>query len=94
MGRVKRKGCYEYDVEWHQNASALVVAKVAEKVLLEDAPIRETVESWPDIMDFMILAKVPRSSYLRWGDQQVHSAPIRQFDGLGTGLGLADRNVC
>jgi hypothetical protein len=63
-GSVKRKGAYEYNVEWHQNASALVVQKVAEKVLLEGAPIRETVEGWPDVMDFMLRAKVPRSSYL------------------------------
>lgn len=63
-GSVKRKGRYEWDLEWHQNASALVVAKVAEKVLVDRAPIRETVEQWPDIMDFMLRAKVPRSSKL------------------------------
>jgi hypothetical protein len=63
-GHVKRKGAYEWDVEWHQNASALVVPKVAEKVLLEGAPIRETVENWPDKMDFMLRVKVPRSSKL------------------------------
>jgi hypothetical protein len=63
-GSVKRKGAYEYDMEWHQNHSALVVAKVAEKVLVDRAPIRETVENWPDIMDFMLRAKVPRSSKL------------------------------
>ena len=63
-GKVKRKGAYEYDMEWHQNHSALVVPKVAEKVLLEGAPIRETVEAWPDIMDFMLRVKVPRSSSL------------------------------
>mgnify|MGYP001405798424 CR=1 FL=1 len=51
-------------MEWHQNHSALVVPKVAEKVLLEGAPIRETVENWPDIMDFMLRVKVPRSSSL------------------------------
>ena len=62
--KVKRKGAYEYDMEWHQNHSALVVPKVAEKVLLEGAPIRETVENWPDIMDFMLRVKVPRSSNL------------------------------
>ncbi|MGL4755698.1 MAG: hypothetical protein ACRCXB_25345, partial [Aeromonadaceae bacterium] len=28
------------------------------------APIRQTIEEWPDIMDFMLLAKVPRSSRL------------------------------
>lgn len=63
-GSVKRKGAYEYDMEWHQNHGALVVAKVAEKVLLENAPIRETLEQWPDIMDFMLRTKVPRSSHL------------------------------
>ena len=63
-GSVKRKGAYEYKTEWHQNASALVVPKVAEQVLVYDKPIRETVENWPDIMDFMKRVKVPRSSYL------------------------------
>jgi hypothetical protein len=63
-GSVKRKGAYEYDMEWHQNAGGLVIAKVAEKVLLENAPIRQTLEQWPDIMDFMLRTKVPRLSYL------------------------------
>jgi hypothetical protein len=63
-GSTKRKGAYEYEMDWHQNAGGLVIAKVAEKVLVEGAPIRETVEQWPDIMDFMLRTKVPRSSYL------------------------------
>jgi len=63
-GKLKRKGAYEYDLEWHQNHSALVVPKVAEKVLVLGLPIRETVENWPDMYDFMLRAKVPRSSYL------------------------------
>lgn len=72
-GKVKRKGAYEWDLEWHQNHSALVIPKVAEKVLLEGAPIRETVERWPDIYDFLSRVKVPRSSRLvhqteAWGD--------------------------
>ena len=61
---VKRKGAYEWKVGWHQNAGGLVIPKVAEKVLVEGAPIRETVENWPDIMDFMLRTKVPRSSHL------------------------------
>lgn len=72
-GSTKRKGAYEYDMDWHQNAGALVIAKVAEKVLVEGAPIRETVEQWPDIMDFMLRTKVPRSSYLQWGEAQVQN---------------------
>jgi len=63
-GEVKRKGAYEYAKEWHQDQSALVVAKVAEKVLLENVPIRETLLTWPDKMDFMSRIRVPRSSRL------------------------------
>jgi hypothetical protein len=63
-GNVKRKGAYEHDMECHQNAGGLVIAKVAEKVLTESAPIRETLHNWPDIMDFMLRTKVPRSSHL------------------------------
>lgn len=63
-GSTKRKGAYEWKALWHQNAGGLVIPKVAEKVLVEGAPIRETVENWPDIMDFMLRTKVPRSSHL------------------------------
>ena len=72
-GAVKRKGCFEYNIGWHQDASALVIPKVAEKVLLEGVPIRETVEQWSDRMDFMLRAKVPRSSYLQWGEERVQN---------------------
>jgi len=63
-GTVKRKGCYEYDLDWHQNASALVIPKVSEKVLIDGAPIRKTIENWAWNYDFMLRTKVPRSSYL------------------------------
>ncbi len=72
-GKVKRKGAYEYNLSWHQNAGGLVIPKVAEKVLIDGAPIRETVENWPELMDFMLRTKVPRSSYLQWGDEQVQN---------------------
>ena len=42
-GGTKRKGAYEWKVGWHQNAGGLVIPKVAEKVLVEGAPIRQTV---------------------------------------------------
>jgi len=63
-GSVKRTSAYEYEKEWHQDASALVIPKVAEQVLVYNKPIRETVRNWPDVMDFMLRVKVPRSSYL------------------------------
>jgi hypothetical protein len=67
-GEVKRKGAYEYDKEWHQDSSASVVAKVAEQVLIHGKPLEQTVLEWPDKMDFMIRAKVPRSSKLIYVD--------------------------
>jgi hypothetical protein len=84
-GKVKRKGAYDYEREWFQNHSALVVPKVAEKVLLEGAPIRETVEQWPDMMDFMLRTKVPRSSSLvitypeQWGDTRFELQNITRY---------------
>lgn len=73
-GSTKRKGAYEHEMGWHQDASALVIAKVAEKALVDDAPIRETVENWPDIMDFMLRVKIPRSSHLVW---EINDAEIQ-----------------
>jgi len=68
-GSIKRKSCYAHELkpgelEWHQNHSALVVAKVAEQVLLHGADVRQTVINHPDIMDFMSRAKIPRASQL------------------------------
>ena len=81
-GKVKRIGAYEWKHEkdggrlrWDQNHSSLVIPKVAEKVLLEGAPIRETVEQWSDLYDFLLRVKVPRTSRLvsmteAWGDTE------------------------
>ena len=63
-GGVKQKGAYATKKEWHQDSSALVVPKVAEKVLLEGASIRDTVMNWPDKFDFFCRVKVPRTSRL------------------------------
>lgn len=81
-GVVKRKGAYEWQAGslyengyngWNQDASFLVVPKVAEKVLTDGVYIRDTVVNWPDVMDFMIRIKVPRSGYLMWGDEKVQN---------------------
>jgi hypothetical protein len=50
-----------------------VVPKVAEKVLVEGVNIRETVESWPDLMDFMCRIKVRRPATLTWGGQTIQN---------------------
>lgn len=63
-GKLKRKGVYEYQLEWHQNQSALVIPKVAEQVLVHGEHIRKSVIGHRDIKDFMLRTKVPRSSKL------------------------------
>lgn len=70
-GSVKRKGTYEYDLGWHQNHSALVVAKAAEAALVRGEDIREFITNHDDIFDFFLRAKIPRSTQLWWGDEQV-----------------------
>jgi len=70
MGKAKRKGAFEYDKEWHQDSSASIVAKAAEQHLIYGKDVEQTIRNWPDKMDFMIRAKVPRSSKLIYVDDE------------------------
>lgn len=65
-GKLKRKGAYEYDLEWHQNQSSLVVQKAAEAALVRGEDVREFITRHDDPFDFMLRTKVPRSSRLEW----------------------------
>jgi len=79
-GKVKRKGPYEYvpvkaggTLGWHQNHSALVIPRAAEARLLHGVPIDQFVRCHADPLDFMLRAKVPRSSRLMLGDRQIQN---------------------
>ena len=63
-GKLKRKGVYEWDVGWHQNHSALIIKKAVEAHMVYKVDIERFIREWPDVMDFMMVAKVPRSSRL------------------------------
>lgn len=76
-GGVKRKGAYEYERDWSQNHSALVVPKVAEIVLLTGANIRDTILKHTEFMDFMLRAKIPRSSKLVLVDDDGVDHPLQ-----------------
>lgn len=65
-GKLKRKGAYEYELEWHQNQSALVVQKAAEAALVDGEDIRHFITGHSDPLDFMLRTKVPRNSRLEW----------------------------
>jgi len=72
-GKIKRKGAYEYKLEWHKNHSCLVVQKAVEAALLHDTPVETFIYNHQDPMDFMLRTKVPRSSELFLGDRQVQN---------------------
>lgn len=67
-GKLKRKGAYEYNVQWHQDPSALIVPMAAEAALVRGEDIAHFIRNHRDPFDFMLRAKVPRNSQLvmRW----------------------------
>lgn len=72
-GKLKRKGCYEYQLDWHQNHSALVVPMAAEAALVRGVDVAEFIRNHDDVLDFMLRTKVPRNSRLEWGGEQVQN---------------------
>lgn len=80
---IKRIGAYQYETpfdnpntrerQWHKNHSALVVPKAAEALLVHGTPIAEFIMAHRDPFDFMLTAKVDRSSRLEehHGDDNV-----------------------
>ena len=65
MGKkLKRKGAYEYEREWHQNQSNLVVQKAVEKHLIEGVKIDDFIRNHDNPFDFMLRTNVPRTSRL------------------------------
>ena len=70
-GSVKRKGAYEYKMDWHQNHSALVVPMAAEAYLLKGTDIAIFINNHEDVMDFMLRTKVRRSDILEWGGKEI-----------------------
>jgi len=67
--KVKRKGAYEFELEWHKNFSALVVQKAAVANILDGTDIRDFIESHDDDWDFLLRTKVDKTSRLTgdWG---------------------------
>lgn len=69
-GKLKRKGAYAHNLDdkrelpWHKDHSALVVKKAAESALVRNIPPEQFIKNHNDVMDFMLRAKVPRSSKL------------------------------
>lgn len=67
-GKVKSKGQYEVahfeKLGWSKNHSAMIVPKAALDYIVYGKDIEETIRSHKDEFDFLLRAKVPRSSKL------------------------------
>lgn len=64
-GKLKNKGAYEYkDLAWHKNTSCLIVPMAAEAHMLHGVDVREFIKNHDNKFDFMLRAKIPRSSRL------------------------------
>jgi hypothetical protein len=80
-GKLKRKGAYEYELDWHKNFSCLVVQKAAEAHLVRGLDIEEFIRNHDDPYDFYLRAKVPRSSRLviRTGEEEKSLRNITRY---------------
>ncbi len=77
-GKLKRKGAYEYDLQWHQDQSSMVCARAAEAALVRGEDIRTFIENHADDYDFMCRAKAPRSNniVMRWPEYDNAEIPL------------------
>lgn len=67
---LKLKGKYAIDLEYHQDASAMVVPKTAMEVMVNGKDLLTVLRANRDQFDFCLRAKVPRSNHLimRYGE--------------------------
>lgn len=88
-GKLKRKGAYmsetvlddpnTRELDWSKNHSAIVVAKATEAVLVRGEDVTTFIAGHNDYMDFMLRAKVPRSSRLVGVDHAGNDQPLQNI---------------
>ena len=91
-GDLKRIGAYAYvtaeedpgtrELPYHKDWSARVVAKAAEAALVDGVDVATFIRGHDDIYDFFLRTKVPRSSTLEWGGEQVSNI-VRYYISTG-----------
>ena len=81
-GSVKRKGAFEYKVEWHKNHSNKIVAMAVEHQFLYGGSLRDYIESMTDdLTPFMIMFKVTGKSKAEYhvGDEVIPLQKTNRF---------------
>lgn len=72
-GKVKTKGAYTSRREWHQNHSAMVIPMAATDYIVNGTDPEQFIKNHTDFFDFLLMAKVPRSSKLLHGEKQIQN---------------------
>ena len=64
-GKIKSKGAYVHkEIPWHKDHSSVIIARAVEGYLIRGEDVMQQIMACRDPFDFMIKAKVPRSSIL------------------------------
>lgn len=66
-GKIKRKGAYVIDRQWHQDASAMVVPRAAEAAMRYGIDPADFIACHSDPFDFMLRQKTQRGDICRIG---------------------------
>lgn len=67
--KIKRKGAYDYEKEWHKDHSFLVIQKAVEAHLVHGVPVEEFIRGHQDKFDFMGRVKLDKKSRIEWNGQ-------------------------
>lgn len=62
--KVKAKGAYSTDRQWHQDQSMMVVRQAAYNHLINGTPLLETIHGNDDLFDFCLRFKANKTDYL------------------------------
>jgi len=72
-GKVKRKGAYDHDRDWHQDHSALVIQRAVEARLVNNYDIDTFLHRHGVAKAFMVHVKAPRAHRLELGGAPVQN---------------------
>lgn len=67
--KIKRKGAYDYEKEWHKDHSFLVIQKAVEAHLVHGKPLEGFIRSHQDMFDFMGRVKLDKKSRIEWSGE-------------------------
>ena len=78
--KLKLKGAYNYNIEYHKDPSALVIPKAVEAYMVHGQCIDDFIKNHTDKFDFCLRAKVPKTNKLvmRYPDFNL-DVPLQQI---------------